>query len=151
MKDIESIKYILNEQINGYSSLLEKLQKEKECLINLKVDEIEDLSKEKDIIILKLRLLEEERIRITERFKIENNIGYDLSLQILSEVTGDDFFYKARLKLISLCQGISELNEFNRILLDRSMNLIKNALNVLGVVGANMPLKNNSSLLSREV
>ncbi len=151
MKGLEDIKYILNEQINGYSLLLEKLRKEKECLISLDTYEIENLAKEKDIIILKLRLLEEERIRITNRLKIENNLIDDISLQGLSEITGDEFFQKARLKLISLCQAISEINEFNRILIDRSMSLIKNAVATLGALGVNMPLKNNSSFLSKEV
>lgn len=150
MKDLEDIKHILNEQINGYSLLLEKLRKEKECLINLDVHEIENLVKEKDLIILKLRLLEEERMRITNRFKSDNNIVDDLSLKGLSEITGDDFFQKASLKLISLCQAISELNEFNGILIDRSMGLIKNAVAMLGALGISMPLKNNSSFLSRE-
>jgi hypothetical protein len=61
MRIIDSIKSILIEQIKSYRVLLELLQRERECLINLDAHEVENLSKEKDTTLLRLRLLEEER------------------------------------------------------------------------------------------
>ncbi len=69
---IETIKKVLFEQVQGCRLLLELLQREKICLVNLQMDGIEALTKEKDILVLKLRLLEEERMRLIDRFVLEN-------------------------------------------------------------------------------
>lgn len=130
MKTAEAIKSILIEQINGYRSLMNILQRERAYLLDFNPSGIEDLSKEKDNIVLKLRLLEEERLRLVDNFLKEAGIDGELSLNRLYDVTGDDAFKVIRLQFISLIQAISELNEFNRILIERSLNFIKGATNV---------------------
>lgn len=150
MNTAENIKAILIQQINGYRMLMDSLRKEKECLISLNTSEIENITKEKDTITLRIRLLEEERIRLTSRFMSENRIESDMSIQKLAEITGDDSFNSIRLQMISLLQSITELNEFNRILIDRSMNYIKGAIGMLGALGMNIQTM-GSSIFSREV
>lgn len=130
MKTIEAIKSILIEQINGYRSLMNILQRERACLLNFNPSGIENLSKEKDNLVLKLRLLEEERLRLLDNYSKEAGIDGELSLNRLYDITGDDAFKVIRLQFISLIQAISELNEFNRILIDRSLNFLKGATNV---------------------
>lgn len=130
MKTVEAIKSILIEQINGYRSLMNILQRERACLLNFNPLGIENLSKEKDNLVLKLRLLEEERLRLLDNYSKEAGIDGELSLNRLYDVTGDDAFKVIRLQFISLIQAISELNEFNRILIDRSLNFLKGATNV---------------------
>jgi flagellar biosynthesis/type III secretory pathway chaperone len=147
----ESIKSILSEQVAGYRMLLEILQRERECLVHIDPAGVETLSKEKDTIVLKLRLLEEERIRLVQAFA--RNLGVDerSALEKLAEVTGDGDFQRLRLQLISLLQGIMELNDFNRVLIERSSAVIKNALNFLGSLGINLQGNSRGALLSREV
>jgi hypothetical protein len=150
MKTVDAIKNILIEQVNGYRSLLILLQKERGYLLNLNSAGIETLSKEKDNLSLKLRLLEEERLRLLEQFSTENGVDGEMSLNRLYDITGDDAFKVIRLQFISLIQAISELNEFNRILIDRSLNFLRGATGVLDLT----PLKGISGsgqLLSREV
>lgn len=130
MKTAEAIKSILIEQISGYRSLMNILQRERAYLLNFNPSGIEDLSKEKDNLVLKLRLLEEERLRLLDNFLKEGGIDGELSLNRLYDITGDDAFKVIRLQFISLIQAISELNEFNRILIERSLNFIKGATNV---------------------
>jgi hypothetical protein len=61
MKTADTIKSILVEQIDGYRSLLDLLQRERECLLNLDANGVESISKEKDTMIMRLRLVEGKR------------------------------------------------------------------------------------------
>jgi hypothetical protein len=67
---LEAIKKILNEQVQGCRLLLELLQREKICLVNLQMDEIEALTKEKDILVL--NWFWRKRGRLLDRFALEN-------------------------------------------------------------------------------
>lgn len=151
MRIIDTIKNILIEQINSYRALLELLQKERECLINLDANGIENLSKEKDTIVLRLRLLEEERIRLINKFFDDNMIKGEVSLQKLYEFTADDDFHTIRLQLISLLQGIQELNAFNKILIERSLGFVKHSMGFLESFGFYVNQKNTEVMLSKEV
>lgn len=146
----QSIKNILSEQVSGYRTLMEVLRKEREYLVQFNAPGVEALSKEKDTVVLQLRLLEEERIRLVRAFAADRQLAEDLSLQRLAELTGDEMFQKLRLQLISLLQGIVELNEFNRVLIERSSGVVKNALQFLSSLGVNPTTKNSGTRVSRE-
>lgn len=149
MNTAETIRSILVEQVNGYRTLLDVLQRERACLLRLNALEVENLSKEKDTIVLKLKLLEEERVRLVKVFVSEQSIADKDTFTRLTEVTGDESFQQLRLQLISLLQGITELNGFNRVLIERSASVVKNALNFLGSFGL-VPASHKGALLSRE-
>jgi flagellar biosynthesis/type III secretory pathway chaperone len=149
MNASENIKAILMEQVLGYKTLLDTLQRERQYLMHINPNGVEALSKEKDTIVLKLKLLEEERIRLVRIFAANHAIAEETAFKKLSEVTGDDAFQRLRLQLISLIQSIMEFNDFNRILIERSSAVIKNALNFLGSAGINVNA-NKGSLISRE-
>jgi len=148
---VNSIKDILIEQTEGYRVLLDVLQRERKCLLNLDTTGVEDLSKEKDTIILRLRLLEEERIRLIREFSTANSIVGDIGLQRLYEITQDNTFLILRLQLISLLQSIAELNEFNRILIERSLCFVKNSMSFLDSLGLELNRKGIGVILSKEV
>jgi flagellar biosynthesis/type III secretory pathway chaperone len=156
---LETIKKVLVEQVKGCRLLLELLQREKICLINLQMDEIEALTKEKDILVLKLRLLEEERGRLLDRFVFENfSILPDegpafqkISLLKLAELTGEAIFLEIRSKLISLSQGIKELNDLNKVMIDRTLGFLKKNTQFLGVVYPGDSKGEKGRLLSMEM
>ncbi len=182
MTSVEAITNILNEQVNSYKMLLDLLQRERACLLDFNAEGVEELSKEKDTLVLRLRLLEEERIRLMRKFSDEtihatsctkddennpplvkggeegfekvssNKRGFvgDMSLQRLWELTGDNTFQDMRSKLISLLQSIEELNEFNRLLIERSLGYIKSTANFFGSFGLSCNPKGKGALLSRE-
>jgi flagellar biosynthesis/type III secretory pathway chaperone len=151
MRITESIKSILTEQINNYRVLLELLQRERECLINLDVDEVENLSKEKDTIVLKLRLLEEERIRLIKKYSADNAMKESVSLQELSRLTADKDFQLIRSQLISLLQGIRELNEFNMVLIERSLSVVRHSVGFLESFGLQVDQINTGVMFSKEI
>lgn len=148
MKTVDAIKSILIDQIRGYRSLMNILQRERSYLLSFNPSGIENLSKEKDNLVIKLRLLEEERIRLIEGFFKENNIDGEMSLNRLYEVTGDDAFKVIRLQFVSLIQAISELNEFNRILIERSLNFLKGATTIFDTQVSGLK---STGLISKEV
>lgn len=133
MKTLEAIKKILSEQIEGCRHLLETLQREKFCLMDLHLEGVEAVTKEKDILVLKLKLLEEERERLVNSLsqqKAFNRMPKDgepesLSLQGLARVTGDTSLSEMRSKLISLSQSIKELNDLNKIMIDRTLGYLR--------------------------
>lgn len=151
MKTADTIKSLLVEQIDGYRSLLDLLQRERECLLNLDANGVESISKEKDTTIMRLRLIEEERGRLVNKFSREKMISGEANLQILSEMTGDNTFQTLRLQLISLLQSIEELNAFNKVLIGRSLNFIKNSMAFLESFGVGIGRSNSGSIFSKEI
>ena len=157
---LETIKKVLSEQVQGCRLLSVLLQREKVCLVNLQMEGIEALTKEKDILVLKLRLLEEERKRIIDIFILENfpDISTEgiapqkISLLKLAELTGETIFLEMRSKLISLSQGLKELNDLNKVMIDRTLGFLKQNNTFLGMYfpGA-APLGEKGRLLSREI
>lgn len=117
---MKELKEVLKAQIKTHEELVSILQKEREALILFNPDEIERLAKEKDMVLMKIRLFEEERSNLINKIAQQNGIGYDINLSKIVELTGDYEFKELGLKLISLVQSVIELNEFNRILIERS-------------------------------
>ena len=156
---IESIKKVLFEQVQGCRLLMELLQREKVFLLDLQMEGIEALTKQKDILVLKLRLLEEERERIVDRFLLENfpNLSAEgsssqkMSLQKLADLTGESFFQDMRLKLISLSQGIKELNDLNKVMIDRTLGFLRKNNQFLGLVYPGTSRGEKGRLLSMEM
>jgi hypothetical protein len=156
---LETIQKVLVEQVQGCRLLLELLQREKICLINLQMGELEALTKEKDILVLKLRLLEEERGRLIDRFVFENfselpaegSAFQKISLLKLAELTGEPIFLEIRSKLISLSQGIKELNDLNKVMIDRTLGFLKKNTQFLGVVYPETSKGEKGRLLSMEM
>lgn len=151
MNTPESIKSILGEQICGYRTLLGVLQQEREYLIHLNPEGVETLSKEKDTVMLKLRLLEEERVRLVQAFAKETGLSGDVTLQRLCDMTGDAGYSDLRSQLVSLVQAIAELNEFNKILIERSANFVRRTLGFLDSCNLPSNRKQAGSVVSREV
>jgi hypothetical protein len=151
MRIVDSIKSILTEQIKSYRVLLELLQRERECLINLDANEVENLSKEKDTTLLRLRLLEEERLRLIKEYSTDNAPLGNINLQSLSELTADNDFQLIRSQLISLLQSIQELNDFNMILIDRSLSVVRHSVSFLESFGLHVNPNNTGIMLSKEI
>jgi hypothetical protein len=151
MKTLDAIKNILVEQISGYRLLLDLLQKERESLIELDAACVESISKEKDTVVIRLRLIEEERVRLINNFAYENNMPRDFSLQRLVEMTGDEGLDLLRMQLISLVQSIQELNSFNMTLIGRSLNFIRHSMAFLESAGLDMDSLGRRNMYSKEI
>ncbi|MDH4028806.1 MAG: flagellar protein FlgN [Nitrospirota bacterium] len=121
MTSEQAIENILKEQLRTYKALHEILTKERKCLVDMDMEKVEEVSKEKDTVIMRLRLFEEERQRLINRFVEDNGITGDINLRELGRITGNDMFRQLRSQMLSLLQGIEEMNKFNSSLINRSM------------------------------
>lgn len=150
MTSEEAIINILQEQIKAYKMLHDILMKEKEYLVNIKPDKVSELSKEKDTVVMMLRLLEEERIRLVREFVKDNEITGEINLKVIAGHTGNNTFLELRSQLFSLLQNVEEMNKFNSILIDRSISYIRNTTNFIGAFTEERPAKTTGVLLSKE-
>jgi flagellar biosynthesis/type III secretory pathway chaperone len=152
MKSLGALKIILMEQEKCCKALVDLLQKERAYLIDFEVGGIEELTKGKDTLLLRLRLLEEERLRLTA--VLASGPGgppADVTLRGLVDRTGDAELAGIRLKLVSLAQSIEDLNSFNRHLIDRSLGSIRCATGFFQAFGGPLPERSGSgALVSRE-
>ncbi|MCX7913277.1 MAG: flagellar protein FlgN [Thermodesulfovibrionales bacterium] len=152
MNTKDSLRVIITELISGYYVLQTLLQRERENLINLNIPQIEALSKEKDTVLMRLRLLEEERKRLLRNYFIEREIRGDLERDLVDKILMEEESLKPLLlKWISLIQSIAELNEFNRAVIDRSLNFFKNTIGYLDMVGVNTFYHLKANTISKEV
>lgn len=146
MKPVEAITNILTGQISSCNVLLGILQRERSCLVDLNADCVEELSKEKDTVLLRLRLLEEERIRLVRKF-----FEREMTLKEISAVTGDASLLEIRSTLLSLARSVEELNQFNRLLIDRSLSYMRSTVNFFSYHEINQGGGSKGTLLSAEI
>lgn len=150
MTSDQAIISILKEQVNTYKMLLDLLKDERKCLVDINAERIEDISKEKDTVIMRLRLLEEERQRLLAEFNNDNDIESDITLAELGKLTENSQIPELRSQLISLLQSIEEMNRFNTVLIDRSLHHVRTSSGFFkSFFNENAP-PNTGVLLSRE-
>ncbi|RJR15185.1 MAG: flagellar protein FlgN [Nitrospiraceae bacterium] len=141
---------ILQEQIKTYKVFHDLLNKERACLVKIDSEKVDEISKVKDTVIMKLRLLEEERQRLIKQYAEVNGIDMDINLDKLGQLTGNTIFHEMRSQLLSLLQSIEEMNKFNSILIDRSLNHIKNNTNFFNLFKKEQNPDSTGVLLSKE-
>ena len=153
MSNLSSMKAILREQESCCKELVGLLQRERTHLVEFDVRAVEELAKEKDTLLLRLRLLEEERQRLVSALAGEwpGVREGETTLRALAERTGDAELSGIRLKLVSLVQSIEDLNSFNRHLIDRSLSTVRTARGFFDAFGARtMEPAASGTRLSRE-
>jgi len=136
---------ILNELMKYYTLLYELLKREKIHLLNLDMDSIIEITKEKDTLLLKLRLLEDERKRLISKF-----VKDEIAINNILEYKKNSFMSDIFLKLTSLIQDIKKLSGVNRILISRSLDYINNISHFFDKTGINFNVK-DSSTFTKEV
>lgn len=151
MTGVEDLKSILFGLIKNYQSLLRLLQRERESLIEFDAQQVALIAREKDTIVLKLQLLEDERVRIMNRCKAEREGDESFTLKRLCDSTNDEKLKEFRLQLISLLQSIAEFNNFNRILTERSSDFSSNALGLLNSLGVKAGARAATLQVCREI
>jgi len=141
---------MLQEQIKTYKMFHDLLSRERECLVKIDSEKVDEISKVKDTVIMKLRLLEEERQRLIKQYAEENGLESDVNLDKLGKLTGNSAFHEMRSQLLSLLQSIEEMNRVNSILIDRSLNHIKTTANFFNLFRKEYNPNSTGVLLSKE-
>ncbi len=150
MTSDKAIISILQEQIKTYKVFHDLLNRERACLVKIDSEKVDEISKVKDTVIMKLRLLEEERQRLIKQYAEDNGFEMDINLDRLGQLTGNSAFHEMRLQLLSLLQSIEELNRVNSILINRSLNHIKATTNFINLFKKENNPDSTGVLLSKE-
>jgi flagellar biosynthesis/type III secretory pathway chaperone len=126
---------LLEEETDLYRSLLSILQKEKKAVVATRIEELNEVSKEKESLLLKIRILEEQRLRVQGR--LADSLGYkpqDLTLTKLSQLVEEPHSIRLKIcysNLLTLIPSIREINHSNKSLLTHSLELVRGSLTLL--------------------
>ena len=118
-----------------YQSLFAVVQQEKDAVVGLNLQQLNQACKAKDNLLLKLRILEEQR---------ELNCSpQEISLTQLSQWVEEPYAGMLRersTELLSLIQTLQEANQQNKALLSHSLELIHGSYNLLNNAMATSPV-----------
>jgi len=132
---LEKLISLLNEQISLYHSLLNVLQHERRAMIAVEPLILNECTKEKENLILKIRVLEEHRINYVENLAESFCCpATELPLRKLAERVEEPFatqLLDCSCALSALVGSIHEINQSNRSLVSHSLDLVRGSLTLL--------------------
>jgi flagellar biosynthesis/type III secretory pathway chaperone len=135
---------LLEGEIGLYASMLLALQKEKKAIVDSNHEELNETSREKENLFLKIRILEEQRLSVLE--KLARNLGHparDLTLSKLSQLVQEPQSTQlvgCHSTFLSLAQSIQEINLSNKALLTHSLDLVNGSLSLLSDLLSSSPV-----------
>ena len=118
-----------------YQSLFTVVQQEKDAVVGLNLQQLNQACKAKGNLLLKLRILEEQREQLMD--KLASEVGcspQEISLTQLSQWLEEPYAGMLRERstdLLSLIQKLQEANQQNKFLLSHSLELIQGSYNLL--------------------
>lgn len=125
-----------------YQSLLAVVQKEKKAVMGLNLNQLNKACKAKDNLLLKLRILEEQRAQLIGRLAVDLGCSpQELSLTKLSQLVEEPYAGRLRDRstdLLALIQTVQEASQKNKTILSHSLELIRGSYNLLNnLISAN--------------
>ena len=123
---------LLVDEIGLYRSLLAVYQDERQALLSFALDNITETSKKKENLILKVKILEEQRIHIIDQIAVNlNRPASDLTITRLAEKV--DIRYSYRLstlgaELSAVLKEMGVLHNANRSLITHCQGLVSGSL-----------------------
>jgi flagellar biosynthesis/type III secretory pathway chaperone len=135
---------LLEQETELYQALLAAIDEEKRAVISSNLTQLNETTKVKENLLLKLRILDEQRSHLLR--KLADLLGESkeaLSLKKLSqmvEIPHASRLERCRMKLISLIANIQAANQRNRDLFSHSLELVKGSMNLLNNLMASSPV-----------
>lgn len=129
----EELITILEKEFGLCTQLVGLLQKEKDVIVSLDPNALEQLLCEKESISMNIRMCDEARERILERLGFQNK-----TISQVAAVAAAD--YKDKLadiasRFTSVIHSITELNKLNGKLIEKSLYYVKASYNFLNAFG----------------
>lgn len=127
-----------------YQALLQVVQNEKDAVVGLNLKQLNEACKTKDNLLLKLRILEEQRQQVMDRVADELGCSsWGLTITQLSQQVDES--YARRLldrctDLLALIQTLQDVTQQNKSLMSHSMQLIQGSCNLLNNLMAANPV-----------
>ena len=118
-----------------YGSLVSVLEKEGRAIINAALEQLNEANYEKEIIILKIQKLEEDRIHILSQLSgLPGFQDQELTLERLTQLTPEPYsfrFIRCRSDLLSLTKTLRKKNNHNMYLLRHSIDFVRSYMELL--------------------
>jgi len=137
--DLDALYSILGQEMALFEGLMGLLQKEKEIIVRNSLDDLHTSNNQKETILLKIRVLEETRIKIVEKISILlGKEGKELTLSGLSDVLEEPYksrFIAFRTKMVAMVDSLREINKVNQFLVERSLQSINSFFSLLNLLG----------------
>ena len=127
-----------------YQSLFRVVQNEKDAVVGLNLQQLNEACKAKDNLLLKLRILEERREQLMARVAAElGRSPQGLTLTELSQLVDEPYAYRLRDRstdLMALIHALQDATQQNKFLMSHSMQLIQGSYNLLNNLMAANPV-----------
>jgi flagellar biosynthesis/type III secretory pathway chaperone len=127
-----------------YKLLFAVVQNEKNAVVGLDLQQLNEACKAKDNLLLKLRILEEQREQIMARLAAEIGCSpQGLTLTQLSLLVDESFARRLidiSRELLALIQLLQDATQQNKFLMSHSMQLIQGSYNLLNTLMVGNPL-----------
>ena len=141
---LEKLLGLLEHATELYQSLFAVVQQEKDAVVGLNLQQLNQACKAKDNLLLKLRILEEQREQLMDKLASDLNCSpQEISLTQLSQWVEEPYAGRLRERstdLLSLIQKLQEANQQNKFLLSHSLELIQGSYNLLNNAMAASPV-----------
>ncbi len=125
----------LDQLIKAYRSLLEIVRKEKDILISAKIDELNENNKSKDAILVRVRSLENSRMKCARDLALATNTDVDqprlLELASKLDEAKGDRLRNLHSVLDLLIKRVSEVNKQNEELVNSALKNITGAMSAI--------------------
>jgi len=136
-----------------YKLLFAVVQNEKNAVVGLDLQQLNEACKAKDNLLLKLRILEEQREQIMVRLAAEIGCSpQGLTLTQLSLLVDESFARRLidiSRELLALIQSLQDATQQNKFLMSHSMQLIQGSYNLLNTLMAANPLYYRSGKMQK--
>jgi len=132
---INQLLHVLDREKEHYRSILTVIDQESKAAVRSDFNALIKSGEEKENILVKLRLIEEERIRLVR--EMAEALGYpprDFTITMMSQLVGERFggrLNQAGTDLSTVLNTVKDANYRNKQLFEHSLELIKGSFNLL--------------------
>ena len=126
---------VLEGESELYRSMLTVIGKESKASVRSDLNALTKAGEEKENILVKLRLIEEQRIRLVR--EMAEALGYspqDFTITMISQLMGEPFagrLSKASTDLSKVLNAVKDANHRNRLVFEHSLELLRGSFNLL--------------------
>jgi len=132
---INQLLRVLEREKDNYRSMLTLIDKETKAAVRSDLNVLTKAGEEKENILIKLRLLEEQRIRLVR--EMADALGYpprDFTITMISQLVGEPFgrrLSQAGTDLSTVLNTVKDANHRNKQLFEHSQELLRGSFNIL--------------------
>lgn len=124
---------VLEKEFELCTQLVALLQKEKDVIVSLDPIALEQLLREKETVVAGIRLCDESRERILSALGLSGRTITDVAA--VSEGGSREHLTLLASKFKAIVSSIAELNRFNSVLIEKSLQYVKTSYNFLDSFG----------------